>query len=208
MSVADLATPRRTSLAVVGTLDPRTRIIAAGVLVLAVVALQSMAALCLALSGALALVVLSRQSLGGLGRRLAHVEGFLLVLLVLLPLTTPGTPILQAGPFTASAEGLSLAATLALRIGTCVIIVFALLGRLEPARLGQALGQLGVPAQLVHLLLFVIRYADLFRAEVRRLIEAMRGRGFAPRFGTHALRTYGNLAGMLLVRALERAELE
>ena len=206
MSLFETAAPRRLAPDITAGLDPRTRVLAAAMLVVAVVALQSLPALCLALGGALALVALSGQSLAGLGRRLVHVEGFLLVLLVLLPLTTPGTAILQFGPLTASVEGLALAATLVLRIATCVVVVFVLLGRVEPVCLGQALARLGVPAQLVHLLLFVIRYADLFRAEARRLIDAMRGRGFAPQLGGHALRSYGNLAGMLLVRALERAE--
>lgn len=206
MSITTVTTDGESPRFRLEALDPRTRVLSATALVIAVVALNSPAALCLALAGALALAAAAHRTLAGLGRRLLHIEGFLLVLLVLLPLTTPGTPLIAVGPLAASSEGLMLALTLALRIAVCVTAVFALLGSLDPVRLGAALGRLGLPARLVQLLLFVSRYSSIFRTEARRLVEAMRARGFTGRPGLHSLRSYGNLAGMLLVRALERAE--
>lgn len=187
-------------------LDPRTRVLAAISLVIAIVSLQGPAMLAVALAGALGLALLSELPLAGLARRLLHIEGFMLVLLVLLPLTTPGTLLFTVGPLAASTEGLMLALILILRIAACVTVVFALLGGLEPVRLAAALAGLSVPVRLVHLLLFVIRYIAIFRDEARRLTAAMRARAFAGRAGLHSLRSYGNLAGMLMVRALDRAE--
>jgi cobalt/nickel transport system permease protein len=138
--------------------------------------------------------------------RLLHVEGFLLVLLLLLPFTVQGEPVLALGPLSASREGLLRAVVLVLKINACLIAVTALVGTLEPVRLGRALAGLGAPLRLVHLFLFAVRYVALLDAELRRLREAMRARGFVARSNRHGWRSLGNLAGMLLIRALDRAE--
>jgi cobalt/nickel transport system permease protein len=79
------------------------------------------------------------------------------------------------------------------------------LGSVEPDRVGGALRGLRVPEPLVRLFVLTARQIVLFRDEVTRLREAMRARGFVPRTDGHTWRSYGNLVGMLLVRALERA---
>jgi cobalt/nickel transport system permease protein len=68
------------------------------------------------------------------------------------------------------------------------------------------MARLGVPVKLVHLFLFTVRYAAVFRTETGRLLEAMRARAFVLRSSRHSWRTLGNLTGMMLVRSVERAE--
>jgi len=187
-------------------LDPRTRLLAALALVVAAVAVQSIGAKALAVGVAAALIAVSGLSWGGVARRLAHVEGFMIVLLVLLPFTAPGEALLTLGPLTASDRGLLLAVSIALTVNACVLTMLALLSTAEPVRLGRALAAMGAPARLVHVFLFLLQYLALLRAELARNLEAMRARGFRPRLTRHGLRSYGNLAGMLLVRAIERAE--
>lgn len=189
-----------------GFLDPRTRLVGALVLVALVLSLDGIRAQLSALGAAFLLALLAGWRPAGLGRRLAHVEGIMAGLFLLLPFTTPGTPLLQLGPIAATEEGLWLALALMLRVTASALVVLALLGPLEPARLGQALARLRAPVRLVQLLLLALRYASLLRDELRRMQEAARARGFRGRLSIHTLRSYGWLAGMTLVRALDRVE--
>jgi len=190
----------------IARLDPRTRLLGAIGFVGGVLAQDSLSFRVAALAVAGGLIMLARLPLAGLRHRLLHVEGFLLLLLALLPFTTPGETLFAIGPFAASKTGLLHAVTLAVTINACTLAVFGLLGGLQPVQLGHAAARLGVPAKLVHLFLFLVRYVGLFRAEAERLLDAMRARGFVPRSTRHGWRSLGNLAGMLLVRSLERAE--
>lgn len=187
-------------------LDPRIRIVLACGFVLAAVSMRGQAAQIAMLASALALTTFTDISFRDLLRRLLHVESFMLVLLILLPLTMDGRSLASIGPFSISDTGLARAIAIALKVNACVIATMALLATLEPVRLGRGLSGLGAPARLVHLLLFLVRYHSLFREEATRLWDAMRARGFSPRLDLHTLRTYGHFAGMLLVRATERAE--
>ena len=65
---------------------------------------------------------------------------------------------------------------------------------------------LRVSERFVRLFMFVVRYHGIFGVEIRRQFESMRARGFRAGVGRHAFRSYGNLAGMILVRSIERAE--
>ena len=184
--------------------DPRLRILAAVAAVLGLSQLTVLPVAALACALAVALTALSAQGLPW--RRLAHLEGFVVLLLVTLPLTMPGTPLAQIGPLTASAEGLARAALLGCKITAAVLAMTLLLAGLDPVRLGGALAALRVPGQLVALFVATARYIDLIGPEATRLREAMRARGFRPRTDRHSLRSHGNLMGMLLVRALDRAD--
>ncbi|MCE1237263.1 MAG: cobalt ECF transporter T component CbiQ [Hyphomicrobiales bacterium] len=187
-------------------LDPRTRVLASFAVVVALVATRSP----LVLAGALGVLVcaaaVSGHSARALLHRLAHVEGFLVVLLVLLPLTVPGPAIAALGPVAISEPGLVRAGTLFLRVNGAALAVFTLLGGLEPIRFGHALARLGLPEKLVHLLLFTARWVSEIGEEARRLHEALRARAFRPTTSRHGLRTLAHVAGRLVVAAIERAE--
>lgn len=159
--------------------------------------------------GALAAVGLAaawRRPGPQLWRRLLHVEGFLLLLFATLPFTLAGRPLLSLGPLTASIEGVERAALIAAKVSACALVLSALLGTVEPARLGPALRGLHVPEAIVRLFVLTVRYLGLIRDEARRLQEAMRMRSFRPGTNRHSWRSFGHLVGMLLVRALERAQ--
>ena len=57
----------------------------------------------------------------------------------------------------------------------------------------------------MRLFVLTLRYLGLIGDEARRLREAMRARAFRARTDRHTWRSFGNLIGMLLVRALDRA---
>ena len=190
----------------IGRLDPRTRILAAAGFALVVVGLETIAALLLAVALALAVARLARLPGAPTRKKVLAMDGFILAMLVMLPFTTPGTPLATLGPLAASAEGLHLAVVIGLKANAIVLMLLALVGSLEPARLGHALRRLGVPTALVQLLVFTVRYIEVLGAEYARLRTAMRARAFTPGTNGHTLETFGYLVGMLLVRASERAE--
>jgi len=184
--------------------DLRLRIVAAFVLIACLSQVQS-PAVAAAAFGLAALAAVLSGAAGRNWRRLLHVEAFLLLMLATLPLTIAGTPLVSFGPFAASVEGVWRAASLLCRVSASVLIVMALLGDVEPVRFGAALRGLWVPERLARLFVFTARYGVLLGDEGRRLHDAMRARAFRPRSSLHTWRSYGNLIGMLLVRALERA---
>lgn len=138
-------------------------------------------------------------------RRLLHLEAFLVLLLIMLPLTVPGRPLATIGPFALSAEGGALALLVGVKVTAAALLLAALLGGVDPLRLGAALSSLRVPEPLVRVFILAPRYLGLIGAEARRLRLAMRARGFRPGTNLHTLRSYGNLIGMLLLRGLDRA---
>lgn len=185
--------------------DLRLRLVAAFIVLACLSQLQTLPVA----AAALVLVALAtawRRPEARLWRRLLHVEAFLLLLFATLPFTLPGQPLVSLGPLTASVEGVERAALIAAKVSASVLVLATLLGAVEPVRLGSALRGLHVPETLVRLFVLTARYLSLIRDEARRLIEAMRVRGFRPGSNRHSWRSYGHLVGMLLVRALARAQ--
>jgi cobalt/nickel transport system permease protein len=187
-------------------LDPRLRILAAALFALVVVSLSGLPTLALALGLAILLMLWARLPAGLTLKRMAAMDGFMLFILLLLPFTVPGTPIFAWGSLSASAEGLHKAVAIVLTANAIVLALLALVGSLEAVTLGHALARLRMPATLVQLLLFTVRYITVIGEEYARLRTAMRGRGFRPGNNRHTYRSLGYLVGMLLVRSLERSE--
>lgn len=140
-----------------------------------------------------------------LWRRLIHVEGFVLILVLLLPLTVPGRAVAHLAGLAITAEGLTRAALVACKVTAAALVLLMAFGRVEPVRLGAALHAMGVPEALVRIFVLALRYLGLIRDEAGRLSDAMRLRGFRPGLNRHSFASYGNLIGMLLLRALARA---
>lgn len=185
--------------------SPAARLLALAILATAIGFAQGAPALALALFIALGALLVSRLTAALVWHRLAHVEGFLIVLLILVPLTLPGTPIATLGPVSVSAEGLARAVVIAVKVNAAVILVNALVGTLEPARLPSALAALRLPARLVSLFGFAIRFVELLREEADRLRDALRVRAFVGRLDPRTLKTYGHLAALIVLRAYDRA---
>jgi cobalt/nickel transport system permease protein len=190
----------------ISRLDPRTRIVAALVFSLLLALSNRFAVLGLGLAVALAAVLAARLKPGATLRRLAALNGFMLLLLAVLPWSVPGAVLWKCGPLAITREGLCLAAAIALKGNAIVLLLMVLLGTLDIVTMGHALRHLYVPEKLTHLLLFTVRYIDVLEREFQRLTAAMRIRGFRARVSWHTYRSYGYLVGMLLVRSLERAE--
>lgn len=198
------------TLSLVARLDPRTRVIGAVLFSLSAVVAEGLAAQGAAFVLALMLAGLARLAPGATLKRLLALEGFMVAVLIMLPFTVPGTvpaaPVFELFGLPASAEGLRRAVAIVLKANAVMLAMLALLGSMEMATLGHALGRLGVPERFVVLFLFTTRYIEVLHQEYGRLRLAMRARAFRPRTGLHTWRSLGWLVGMLLVMSLERSE--
>lgn len=194
----------------IGTLDPRLRIVLACVMAVVIVALHSMAALTVALCLSLSLLALSRLKVAETLKRMAMMDGFIIFMLVLFPFSVPpegadGVMFTLMG-FPASWAGLWMAVEIALTANAVILSLMVLVGTMEPVTLGHALHRLRCPESLVLLMMFTIRYIDVLREEYLRLRAAMKVRGFRPGTNWHTYRSMGYLVGMMMVRAIERSE--
>ncbi|ENS55268.1 cobalt ABC transporter, permease CbiQ [Brucella melitensis BG2 (S27)] len=187
-------------------LHPKTRLVMTLAILIFATIIHNPIVLAISMAAAIILVRIAKAPWHKLRHRLLHLEGFMIVLLVLLPFTMPGRPLLELGPLVATVEGTVRALTVAIKVNICVLSIYALLGSLDPIRIGQAAESLGLSPKFVRLFLITVRYVSVFRAETGRLSEAMRVRGFRPRSNMHTWRTFGNLAGTMVVRSIERAE--
>lgn len=192
--------------ALAARIDPRVRLVAALAYSSATAVWQKPASIAAALVFALALAVFFRLSAGSVLRRLFAVNGFIALLWLFLPFSLPGEALLRLGPLAASRDGVLLAFAITLKSNALVLALLALVAPLSLPTAGHALHRLGAPGKLVQLLLLTWRYLALLEQEFRRLRRAAALRGFRPRTDLHTYRTFAWLLGMLLVRAVDRAE--
>ena len=186
--------------------DPRMRLMTALLFALTTVALQQISLLILILFAALLAAWVTGISRSVLLTRLLAMEGFMLVLLIMLPFSIQGESLFTLGALSASIEGIERAIQIVLKANAIVIMLMTMIGTLEPVVLGHALAQLKLPEKLIHLFLFTVRYISVLFDEYQRLRMAMRARAFIASSNRHTWRSFGWLIGMLLVRSLERSQ--
>jgi len=187
-------------------IDPRLRIVVAALFSCSVAVFHALAALLAACLAALLLLALSGLDFRQIGRRLAVMLGFLLLLWCLLPVTYEGDIVGRVGPLNFYRPGILLSAQITLKSLAIIAVFTALLATIPVNTLGQSLARLHVPDKLVYLLLMCYRYIFVIEQEYHRLIAAMKIRGFQPRTNLHTYRSYAYLVGMLFVRAASRAD--
>jgi cobalt/nickel transport system permease protein len=187
-------------------LEPRVRVLAALGFALACAFLWHPFTSALALLAAITLCAMAEIPWTVLQRRLVPLNVMLLFAAGGLMAGTAGAPLFALGQWGISDAGAMRALALLLKANALLLAVTALLGTLEATAFAHALERLGMPERLTRLLLFTVRYFEVFRRELSRLRLALRARGFRARLNLHTLRTYGYLVGMLIVHAFERAE--
>ncbi|EKN71399.1 cobalt ABC transporter inner membrane subunit CbiQ [Neobacillus bataviensis LMG 21833] len=72
----------------------------------------------------------------------------------------------------------------------------------------QVLAELRLPAIFIELIMFTLRFMDVFRGEVRHMLLSLRSRGFYTGhwFQIKKYRVLGGLLGSLLLRSFQRSE--
>lgn len=191
---------------ILSRIDPKWRLAALFAFALLVVCLERFPSLIGAFLFALAAAFAARTDVKKILRRMAQMDGFMIFVLLTLPFARPGEELFSLGGWSASREGAIIAGQVLLKANAVLLMILALLGRMETADLGFALARMGLPSKLVQLFCFTIRYVNVLGDEYRRLRLAMKARAFSMGFNLHTWRSIGYLFGMLLVRSAERAE--
>lgn len=176
------------------------------------VALRSPFWSALALALVLASVCLTGTPWPRVLRRLAALGGLLLLLVLVLPLTSPPRPgdtilLLPLGQgIHLRLAGVFLALTIACKAGSIALLMEPMFAATELATTLQGCAALGLPPSLIQMILLCHRYLFVLHEELRRMLRAMRVRGFVPGTNLATLRTTGNGLGMLFIRSFERTE--
>jgi len=186
-------------------LAPRTRLLTTVLTSITMISIDNIIVLTGGLLFAAVMTAIAGLGASSVLRRLVLLEGFVIVLLLVLPFTTAGEPLFQLGPVGPSTEGLNLALVIAIRLNAITLFNLALIGTLSSQQVGNALLQLRAPGNLVQLLLMSVRYISVLETEYFRIRRAMKVRAFVARSNVHTWRTFGWLVGMLLVRSYERS---
>jgi cobalt/nickel transport system permease protein len=148
-------------------------------------------------------VALSRVPVTYLLPRLV-VEVPFLVFAVLMPFVSHGERIDLLG-VSVSEPGLVAAAGLAMKGTLGVLASLTLAATTEPHDVLRGLERLRLPAQLVEIMGFMIRYLDVVTAEMGRMRIALTSRGFTARNPRH-WPVIARSAGALFIRSYERGE--
>ena len=153
----------------------------------------------------LAAALLNRSVIGDVLVKTGRALPFLIVLVVLIPVFTPGRPVWRWGVLALSAEGLQTAGLVFCGALLC-IGAFALLSATTPEeRLLAGLRGIGVPAMLTGVMAVMLRYLHVLRPELARLRQARDARTIGSS-GPGPVRSGANLLGSLFVRSFDRAE--
>ena len=191
---------------VIHRLDPRFRVIAAIVYSFVVAIVYRFPALGLALAASLTMIRLANLDPGRVFSRLLLVNGFVALFWVILPFTAGGEILYQLGPLDIQKRGIVLAAQITLKSNAILLALIALTATMSFATLGHAMNQLKFPEKLVYLLLLTYRYIFVIEQEYKKILRAIKIRGFSPGTSLHCYKTYAYVIGMLFVRASARAE--
>lgn len=201
-----LTEPFASGTSLLHRLDPRLRVAAATAFSIVVALSFRFPTLTAALAAAVVLVAAGRLDARALVGRLLVVNGFVLLIWLLLPLTFPGEIVASWGPVRVYLPGVVLSAQISLKSNAIVLSLIALIATMPFATLGHSLHRLGMPDKLVFLLLMSYRYVFVIEQEFRRLMRAAKVRGFRPATNRHTYQTFAYMVGMLFVRSADRAE--
>ncbi|HEX6248072.1 MAG TPA: cobalt ECF transporter T component CbiQ [Nocardioidaceae bacterium] len=151
----------------------------------------------------LGVIAVSRVPFGYIGKRMV-IEVPFVVFALLMPFVATGPRVDVLG-LSLSEAGL-LAGWGLLAKGTLgVMASLTLAATTEPRDLLVGLERLRMPAQLVQIIGFMIRYLDVVTDEMRRMKVARESRGFSGH-GLRAWSIYARAAGALFIRSYERGE--
>ncbi|MFX4285983.1 cobalt ECF transporter T component CbiQ [Janibacter indicus] len=181
------------------------KIVAAMLYVIAVVLTPREAVWALGLQALLLLgvVLVSRVPLRHLAPRLL-VEVPFVLFAVLMPFVATG-PRVDVGPLSLSEAGLwggwNLLVKGTLGVGASLVLA----ATTTPSDVVAGLARLRLPAQLVLILGFMVRYTEVISGQLQAMRVARESRGFSGR-GLRAWPALASTAGSLFVRSYERGE--
>ncbi len=186
--------------------DPRVKILCALAYSVVVACLTGMPLQYISFFIGAVLLAAARLPIRMVLRRLALVNLFVLALWFVIPFSTPGSVLFYLGPLSASSEGVYAALSITLKCNAILMANLALLSTSTIFSLAHSLAHLKVHRKLVQLFFFTWRYLHVLEDEHRRMVQAIKIRGFEPGTNMMTYRTYAYLVGLLFVRGYERGE--
>jgi len=192
--------------------DPRCKLASLLIFAFLAVSLTNPLPVCGALLLAAAAVSLARVPWQRPLRRLLAMNGFLVMLLVVLPLsakTQAGDTLIVFGNMDIlswNLRGLVLALTIIGKAWAVALLMEPMLATAPLATTMASLNRLGCPRKLTELLMLSHRYLFVFADEAGRMRTGMEARCFRPRSSLTTIKDLGNFLGMLLVRSFERTQ--
>ncbi len=151
----------------------------------------------------LGVLLASRVPPGYIATRMV-VETPFVVFALLMPLVADG-PRTELLGLSVSAPGLEAGLTLLVKgtLGVCAALLLA--ATTQAHEVVRGLQRLRLPAQLVQILAFMVRYLEVVGADLARMRIALASRGFRARDPRH-WRVIATSLGALFVRSYERGE--
>jgi len=194
-------------------LDPRLKIGLVFCFIALVSAFHHWLTLVVALGFFLLLTFLTKLSFLKFMHQIIWVLPLTGLLVIFLPLTTPGETLRQFGAgffwITVTKEGITKALILSLRLFTSLLALNLLIATTSFYNLMGALRALRVPVVFVKLIELTWRYLFVLQDELQRMLFARRARGFKPgsNLGQYfTFKVLGQLIGVLFLRSWERGE--
>ncbi len=145
-------------------------------------------------------------------RRLKAMSGFLLMFVIVLPLSVPdraGDTLVVFGHWrqlSLNMSGLVIALRVVLKACAVAMLMDPLFASAPLSVTLGGLARIGVPRVVTEMVLLSHRYIFVFLHEIKRMYRGMLVRGFRPRTSLDTMRVFGNFLGMLFVRSFDRTQ--
>jgi len=131
---------------------------------------------------------------------------FLLPLLIILPFTVRGDPLISQHSLAISIQGVLLGLLFLLRGLSAAIIALMIVGSSPFSETISAMSSMGLPGTLTQIFLFAYRYVFLLNDELQSLNRSLDSRRFVKRTDLKTARILSLTVAMLLIRSYERSE--
>lgn len=190
-------------------LDPRTKMLAVGMLVVCVAVASSTEMMLLVLAGLHLLAMLSRGTRSRIGPLWGVLWPLPVTILVLGSLRWQVRPALLAlGPISVTWPALWQALGVAVRIVAMSVGLSLLLWTTEPGELSAGLARMGVPFAIGLSFVMTLQYVFTFRRTFHQILEAQQSRGLILTRANpiRAVRTYVPVIVPLLISALRSVD--
>ncbi len=201
-----LSEPFAIGNSVIHRIDPRFRLVSVFLYSIAAAVIYGFPALAAAAVFSLVLLRAARLDGKAVLKRLALVNGFVLLFWLILPFTAKGDILYTAGPLTIYEPGVIMALQITLKSNAIIMAFIALVSTMSFSTLGHALNNLGFPKKFVFLFVLTYRYIFVIEQEYQKIWRSIKIRGFSPNTTIHCYKTYAYMIAMIFVRASARAD--
>lgn len=139
-------------------------------------------------------------------KRLALVNGFVLIFWLILPFTAKGNILYTIAFLNIYEPGVVLALQVTLKSNAIIMAFIAMVSTMSFSTLGHTLNSLGLPQKFVFLFVLTYRYIFVIEQEYKKIWRSIKIRGFSPKTTIHCYKTYAYMIGMIFVKASARAD--